>query len=370
MPKFGAEFTMGNAAGFQRFHFGNNLGQGYAKTFQVERSRFDDLLLRNAQDAGAEVREQAKVGEIRIRDEGVTLSYRWKDEEHQAEGRWLIDASGRAARVGHVLNLPKSDLDMPKRLAIFAHFSGVHRANGADGGNIVIVRLENAWCWFIPLDEERTSVGLVQLLSDFKSQGVDVEESFARAASHHAELRLRLKKANRLTPFYTEGEYTFRYHQAAGPRWLLAGDAAGFIDPIFSSGVMVALRSSQLAARAILKAEAKGHSLSSREQARYTRQVKKMTTAFLHMIRMFYDRDAFEVFMQPKQRFNLPRGVLNLVGGNTDLSWSLRWRTWAFYAICRLQRHFTITPRLSFEELTPRSTENPAARPAACPPIG
>jgi 2-polyprenyl-6-methoxyphenol hydroxylase-like FAD-dependent oxidoreductase len=211
-------------------------------------------------------------------------------------------------------------------------------------------------------------VGYVQLLSDFKAEGVSVEESFDRAMAHHAELRRRLRGAERVTPFHTEGEYTFRYHQAAGPRWLLAGDAAGFIDPIFSSGVMVALRSSSLAARAILHAAARGRALAPAEQRRYTRQTKKMTNAFLNMIRMFYDRDAFEVFMQPAPFLDLPRGVLNLVGGNTDLPWNLRWRTWIFFAICRLQRYKAITPRLSFNETSTPRPENSRSQPAACPP--
>lgn len=210
----------------------------------------------------------------------------------------------------------------------------------------------NAWCWFIPLNADKTSVGLVQLLADFKQQGVGIEESFQQAVAAHTELRFRLKRAERLIPFHTEGEYTFRFHRAAGPRWLLAGDAAGFIDPIFSSGVMVALRSSQRAVQAILAADAASRPLSAREQGGYTRDVHKMTNSFLAMIRMFYDRRAFEVFMGPSPVLGLPRAVVNLVGGNTDLPWNLRWRVWVFYALCRLQRHRAFAPPLTFAQAT------------------
>jgi flavin-dependent dehydrogenase len=358
MPKLGAEFTLGNAAGFQRFYFGRSLAPRYAKTFQVERSKFDHLLLQHAEEQGATVLQQARVGGIEADDAGVSIAYEHDGSSHQAKARWLIDGSGRTAVAGHALCLPKSDLGMPKRLAIFAHFHNVHRNAGEDAGHITIVRLENAWCWFIPLDENKTSVGLVQLLADFKSQGVSIEESFQRAVDAHAELRFRLRRAERVIPFHTEGEYTFRFHRAAGPRWLLAGDAAGFIDPIFSSGVMVALRSSRRAAQVILRADATGRPLSFRDQAGYTREVKKMTNAFLDMIRMFYDRHAFEVFMGPSPVLGLPRAVVNLVGGNTDLPWSLRWRVWAFYAMCRLQRRMTFAPRLSFAE-APRTASLP-----------
>jgi flavin-dependent dehydrogenase len=369
MPKLGAEFTLGNAAGSVRFRFGRNLAPRHAQTFQVERARFDDLLLRHAESVGATVEHLAKVSGLEVNPDGATIAYDRNGARHEARARWIVDASGRAAVVGHALGVAKSDLGMPKRLAIFAHFEGVHRSQGATAGDIVIVRLENAWCWLIPLDETRTSVGLVQPLDDFKAQGLAPEESFQRAIDDHAELRFRLKGARRLCPFRTEGDYTFRHERAAGPRWLLAGDAAGFIDPIFSSGVMVALHSSHLAAEAILRAEAKGRALTPREQQSYTRAVKKMTGSFLDMIRMFYDRSAFEVFMAPTPPLDLPRAVGNLVAGNTQLSWNLRWRVWVFYALCRLQRHLPVVPRLSFRE-TRRVPAGPRVdERVACPPI-
>ncbi len=355
MPKRGAEFTLGNAAGRQRFYFARNLPAGYGQTFQVERARFDQLLLEHAAEQGAVVRQQAKVAEIAVDRAGARVSYDWNGAREEATAHWLIDASGRTALAGNALGLRKSDLGMTKRLAIFAHFRGVFRESGEEEGHIIIVRLEDSWFWFIPLDAERTSVGLVQPLDRFKAQGLPPEESFQRAVDAHVELRFRFKEAERMTRFYTEGEYTFRFHRAAGPRWLLAGDAAGFIDPIFSSGVMVALRSSALAAKAILQADTAGRGLSPLARWRYTRATKKMTNAFLHMIRMFYDRDAFEVFMARSPFLSLPSAVVNLVGGNTDLPWKLRWRIWAFYAMGRLQRYRTLVPRLTLTE-TPRTS--------------
>jgi flavin-dependent dehydrogenase len=355
MRKPGAEFTLGNAAGMQRFYFGRNMPSAYGQTFQVERAKFDHLLLQHAEENGATVRQQAKVAALAADANGVRVTYDHDGSRHEASARWLIDASGRTALAGHALGLKKSDLGMPKRLAIFAHFHGVFRNAGQDAGHITIVRLEDGWFWFIPLDAEKTSVGLVQKLDDFRAQAVSTEESFRRAVKEHAELRFRMKSATRVTPFYTEGEYTFRFDRAAGSRWLLAGDAAGFIDPIFSSGVTVALRSSSLAAKAILCADRSGSALSAGGQRAYTRELKKMTNVFLAMIRMFYDRAAFEVFMANSSFLGLRRAVVNLVGGITDLPWNLRWRVWMFYAVCRLQRYRAIAPRLSFAEATRRA---------------
>jgi flavin-dependent dehydrogenase len=361
MPKHGAEFTLGNAAGTQRFYFGRNLPAGYGQTFQVDRAKFDHLLLQHAEELGATVWQQAKVGALSAHADGVRVTCDQDGARHEFSARWLIDAGGRTGLAGHAFGLKKNDLGMPKRLAVFAHFRGAFRNADEEAGHITIVRLEDAWFWFIPLDAERTSVGFVQALGDLKAQGVSPEESFRQAAGRHAELRFRLKGAEAVTPFYAEGEYTFRFERAAGPRWLLAGDAAGFIDPIFSSGVMVALRSGAMAARAVLCADRARRALTAGEQRTYTRGMKKMTTAFLGMIRMFYDRHAFEVFMARSPFLGLPRSVVNLVGGNTDLPWSLRWRLRVFYAMCRVQRYRSLVPRLSFAEAPrPAATEKRA----------
>jgi flavin-dependent dehydrogenase len=355
MPKHGAEFALGNAAGMQRFNFGISLPPQHAQTFQVDRATFDQLLLDHARELGATVREEAKVTGLSADPEGVRVNYDCDGTRHEARARWLVDASGRIGLAGHALGIPKSDLGMPKRIAIFAHFEGVFRNEGEEAGHITVARMENAWAWFIPLAGGRTSVGLVQELADFKAQGVTPEQSFQDAVERHAELRYRMKRATRLMPLRTEGEYTFRFERAAGPRWLLAGDASGFIDPIFSSGVLVALNSSSRAARAILRADQAGRPLTPAEQRAYTAYTTRSTNAFLGMIRMFYDRHSFEVFMARSPFVGLPRAVVNVVGGNTELPWNLRWRLWVFYAMCRVQRHRAFVPRLSFAESGRRS---------------
>jgi len=244
---------------------------------------------------------------------------------------------------------------MPKKIAIFSHFHRVHRNEGEASGHITIVRIPNGWFWLIPLDESKTSVGLVQFLKDFKAQNLTPEESFQLAVSSHAELVFRLREAHPVAPFYTEADYTFRHERAAGARWILAGDAAGFIDPIFSSGVMVALRSGHSAAAEIISAAARKKPISPRACRRYTRRFKKMTDVFSSMIRMFYDSRAFEVFMNPIPLFRLPAAVTNLVAGNTDFSWSLAWRVKAFFFLCRLQRWFRLSPALSYKStISPR----------------
>jgi hypothetical protein len=167
-----------------------------------------------------------------------------------------------------------------------------------------------------------------------------------------------------LTDYYFAADYTYRYLQNAGPRWLLIGDAAGFIDPIFSSGVMLAVKSGRLAACEVLASERSQGSLAPSAQRRYTRRVGRMCKVFLRMIRMFYDNRGFEVFMTPKPPRQIECAVNNLVAGNTNLGWRLRFMVWFFYLLCTLQKYLPVVPRLVWDlgmtrHLNPRRPQDP-----------
>ena len=137
------------------------------------------------------------------------------------------------------------------------------------------------------------------------------------------------------------------------PKWpFLIGDAAGFIDPIFSSGVMLAVKSGYLAAQTALAADRTGAPLTARAQARYTHAVGGMCHVFLRLIKMFYDNRSFEVFMTPRPHKGMEWAVHNAVAGNTSAPLLLTLRLWAFYAICALQRRFPLVPRLDFADST------------------
>lgn len=173
------------------------------------------------------------------------------------------------------------------------------------------------------------------------------------------ELQRRMASAERVSDFYFAGDYTYRHLRNAGPRWLLIGDAAGFIDPIISSGVMLAIKSGYRAANEVIATDRAGQPLSSCAQARYTREVGKMCKVFLNMTRMFYDNHSFEVFMTPCPYPGMEAAVNSLVAGNTRLGWCLRVRVWVFYAICALQPHFSIVPKLTLSgRSTPAGSEN------------
>jgi flavin-dependent dehydrogenase len=346
MPKLGAEFVLGNSKASTRVLFARFLSPGYANTFQVERARFDKILLDHAESSGCEVWQQTRVQSVSVDGDGASVVCSRGGHTHEVRARWLLDASGRDALLGKQLKLPKTDLGLPKKFATFAHFLGVRRNEPPAHGHITVVRLEFGWCWIIPLDAEKTSVGLVQTLKHFQSSALEPAECFERFVASTPELRWRMSDAVRTTEYRFAGDYTYRYLQNAGPRWLLIGDAAGFIDPIFSSGVMLAVKSGRLAAREVLMADENQTSLTLRAQRRYTRRVGRMCKVFLRMIKMFYDNSGFEVFMTPRPPRDSERAVNNLVAGNTNLGWRLRWRVWIFYLLCGVQRYFPIVPRL------------------------
>lgn len=354
MPKWGAEFCLGNGSKFQQFWFGNSLGDCYAKTFQVERSKFDQILLQHAKSVGCEVQQKAQASQVQFQNDQVNLNYIDEKGSHSITSRWIMDASGRDSFLGRQLKLPKHETQSSKRIAIFAHFENVFRNPGKAGGHIVIVRLANGWFWFIPLTETKTSVGYVQTLDGFKESQLQPEQSFQQIIQKEEELRMRLKNATRMSEFYVTSDYSYRFEAFAQPRAFLIGDAAGFVDPIFSSGVMMALKSARLAVNHLLTADKKSSVLSAASQRQYTSQVRKMMEIYVNMINAFYDQDAFEIFMSPTKRWKMLQTVMSVLGGRTHFSFGYWFRLKVFYTLGHLQRFIALAPRLNFSRISSR----------------
>jgi flavin-dependent dehydrogenase len=344
-PKLGAEFLLGNGSRGHRFWFGNGLVPGYAQTFQVERSKFDHVLLDHAASCGCEVRQACAAKDV------THASGNWQVRlaDGEVRCRWLIDASGRDAFVGRTLTLKQKPLRIPKRIAVYAHFTGVYRNPGSAEGHITIVRLKDGWFWLIPL-AGKTSVGMVRTLEDLKKSGRSPEEWFAQTVAGSTEISRRMKEAQRVGEFHKTSDYSYRYAELASDRSLLVGDAGGFIDPIFSSGVHIATKSGQVAAHLILRADGQRRRLTKAEQRQYTRQVHRYMDVYRDMILMYYDNRAFEVFMCPQNRFRLVDTVNSIVAGNMRHTFGMWWRVRLFHLILAIHRRVPIVPRLDYFE--------------------
>jgi flavin-dependent dehydrogenase len=343
IPKYGAEFHTSDGRAVKKIVFNESLVPGLDSAFQVERARFDTVLLEHARELGAEVRMRTTVQAVE--DSGglhrVTLSGP-DGTRSTLHVPWVIDSTGRDPGL---MSDQKRALDpspFPKRMAIYSHFRGVARADGPEGGNILIVRLDGGWCWLIPIDHERTSVGVVTTVEAFRGAKEEPEVFFRRAAAASPKLRELLAQATPGMEFHVTSDYSYFRRDLARERLVLAGDAAGFFDPIFSSGVYMATWTGQLAATLVARAHAAGRGLTERERRDYTRTVKRHAGVFQKLIAAFYDDDAFDVFMCDVVPWDMSRGLTSIVAGWAKLDWPLWWRFRLFLAICRLQRHWKI----------------------------
>jgi flavin-dependent dehydrogenase len=348
LRKYGAEFCTGDKTRLRRFWFGQNLGPSCEYSYQVERSSFDDLLLKNAREHGCDVYEETKVTALENPDtEFMTLRCEGEREKFDVTCRWVIDASGRASFSGTRIGLKRQPTLSDRRVAIYAHFEGVFRNSGKAEGHITIARIPNGWFWLIPLAGNRTSVGLVLpaekvRTSEFRS----LDTIFQEAVLSAPEVRDRMSVATPLSALRVTADYSWKHSSFASRRVILTGDAAGFVDPIFSSGVMLALKSGIIAAGLIAKAEKSSRHLTRWERYTYTRQITGWMNRYADIIKAFYDRAGFEVFMNPMPFMKIPNSIARLVGGDAEPRFLDRIRLDMFFLICRIQRLASIAPSI------------------------
>lgn len=337
--KYGAEFCYGD--GETRVHnvFAEGLIPGYDYTFQVERSRFDALLLERAREVGCEIRQPAELTDLAEEEGGWRASVGGEI----VNARFLLDATGRAGLLPRHFGFKPGGFDLPKRFAIYNHFRGVKRREGRDGGNIIIVRVPTGWFWSIPLDDARTSVGLVTTNNKERQRP---QEVFAANVEQNPFMRNWMTEAEPVDDFHIEADYSFRHERMAGKNWLLLGDAAGFIDPVFSSGVYLALESAR-GAEAMLTGQARqSGTFSAGEIRRYEANLRDRMNVMLKLVRSFYDEAGFSVFMRPVDRFQLFPAVNSVVAGHTQRDFAVRWRFAIFRAVCRLNERMPLVPRV------------------------
>jgi flavin-dependent dehydrogenase len=346
LRKYGAEFATADGERSHRLWFGDNLAPRHEFTYQVERASFDELLLCHARENGCTVHEETRVTSLSDPDaQQMTLQVEGPDGPRELTARWVVDASGRCAFAGSRAGLRRRVTQKARRVAIYAHFEGAVRHEGKAEGHITIVRTTGGWFWLIPLAGDRMSVGLVLPASQVRGgTAEELAAAFDEALTQAPAAAARLQNARRTTPLRATGDYSWKFGSFATCRILLTGDAAGFVDPIFSSGVMLALRSGLRAADLLLKAERRGRALHPWERFAYTRSVTGWMNRYARLIRAFYDRAGFEVFMSPQPVLHIPRSVARLVGGQTDPGPADRFRLRLFDFFCRLQRRLDIVP--------------------------
>ncbi len=351
---------------FPRFHIGESLlpfegTKFYFKdayrsqtdhSYQVTRADFDKLLLDHAAESGAEVHEGTSVKSVEFANEHVDLAL---TDGKSIRARYIIDASGRNSVLGTKFNIKKT-YEHLKKLSIFAHYDGVWRREGIDATLTVLIRGIDRWFWIIPLTGERTSIGVVLDSETFRSSKQTPEDFLEQALIEQPVIMQRMREARRVSGVHVAADFSYRSTQLYGDRWLLAGDAAGFIDPIFSSGVFLAVFSGELAADAlheVLDQPRKARSLFPR----YEKRVNRAMDVYLRFVNAWYTKEFIEIFSSPRPVLNLPPAVNAVLGGNIGNEFAIKWRMWVFYFLVWLQRHYPIVPRRT---LVPEKKESPA----------
>jgi flavin-dependent dehydrogenase len=345
-PKYGAEFLTGDGEIRVRFHFDSNLEERYHRSFQVERAEFDHLLLRNAASQGVEVREGTGVASIDLDDPNRAVVTCANGE--QLEARFVVDASGHGSVVGQRVGV-KSDIDGLKKIAIFSHYRNVQRPEGRDAGNTVIVVLRDAWFWLIPITADVMSVGLVVDRDHLKRCGLTAEELLARTIAGAPHVAKVMQAAERVSQTYVRKDFSFRMKRLVGPNFALIGDAAGFLDPIFSTGVFMAMQSADMAANALEIRLRRG---AMRPLLRYQGTLQKALDKYLRFINGFYRPEFLEVFMQPRPNHGLVKVIVGILAGNVFARRRDRGGLALFFFLVKLQKwRGMIAPRIEWERL-------------------
>jgi len=282
--------------------------------YNVVRASFDDLLLRHAAQAGAAVYRQHAVRHPRPEaDRIVAQVHTPHGTWHEVQAQLLVDATGRAALLGSSLGQREPLPDLGK-VAIFAHFQGAHRDLAIPDGNIRIHIVRDGWIWWIPFANGTDSIGCVVHARVVKAHGGSVDRLFEDMLATSPRLSQGLAGARRVTSIHTAANFSYRIVPTVGNRYLAVGDATGFVDPIFSAGVFIAMRSAELAAEAILQAF-RHHDFSARRFQPYAARIRSGVAPFLALVKRFYEPAFLDLFFSPDPPARLHRTVLWVLSG-------------------------------------------------------
>jgi flavin-dependent dehydrogenase len=306
LRKPGGTFVWGAQAEPWSFFFRDDPG-GRPHAYQVVRSQFDHLLLTHAANVGADVREAHRVEEIR--HDGARSRVRAIDERGatvEAEAAWVIDASGQQALLGRRDQLRRFD-PFFKNLAVFGYYEGAERLDGELRGNILSAAFADGWFWFIPLHDGTTSVGAVVDAKRFAGEAAgDAAALYRGLVAACAPVARRVRGARFVDPVRVIRDYSYCSDRFHGPGYLLAGDAACFIDPVFSTGVHLACLSGYLAAHTLESVLGAARVDPSAALARYDARYRAAFQRYLRFLYFFYDHHA-----DPESYFWTARKILN-----------------------------------------------------------
>ena len=345
MVKRGAQFWMGDGKRRNRLDFSKGHFTRFPESFQVERSKFDALLLDHSREAGAVVHEQCLVLDHQVGEDGVAVTFRGEDgAEKSVQASFLIDASGLANLTANRAAL-REYYPGHKKIAIFSHFANVQMPQGEELGDILIIRRAKSWFWLIPLAGGKTSVGLVMDRADFQALGKKPEDVFEDAVHTTPAVSDRFHHAEALAAPQVAVDFSYQNKSLVSPRVVRVGDASGFIDPVFSSGVMLAMSSGQEGAAVVDGALSSGRAMTS-AMRRYEKQTWKKVGMYWEFIENFYQVHFAQLFFQPVNKFRMVCAINSVLAGSTEPPFAVRWRLRVFFFLAWLNQHVPVAKRI------------------------
>jgi len=316
MQKWGAELVSPAHPQPTRLAFSDAWDKSLPFAYQVRRSQFDEILFRNAARKGALAQEGCRVRGVEFApDGGARLQVQREDGgEETWHAGFVADASGRDTFLGSRFGAKRRNASH-NSAALYAHFRGARRHEGHCAGDISIFWFEHGWFWFIPLADGVTSVGAVVWPYYMKTRSKPVNEFLMDTIALCPSLAERLESAERVTDAEATGNYSYACNRTHGPGYLLLGDAYAFIDPVFSTGVMLAMTSAVDGAQAI-EACLRRPGKARRALARFDRRVRRGPREFSWFIYRVTSPAMRGLLMSPRNVLRMKEALLSLLAGD------------------------------------------------------
>jgi len=317
--KYSVQFANPMGKESRPFYFFEANHHESAVTWQVTRSVFDEMLIDHAREQGVDVYEGTSVKQVLFDGDRATgVEVRMKDGSIQkVYARVVVDATGQSAMLSNKFGWRVRDPKL-KKAVLYSYFKGAHREPDLNGGATLVLRTglgSGGWFWYIPQENDITSVGIVAdpeyLLKD---RGKDLAKIFGEEIEKCEPCRRRVAGAERVDKIYSIVDYSYRSKQCAGDGFILIGDAYGFLDPIYSSGVLLGLKMAELAADAIHDAF-NNDDFSAERLGQFQPMLDRGIESMRKLCYAFYEEDfSFSKFLNkyPDQRVN----IINLLIGN------------------------------------------------------
>lgn len=309
--KYSVQFVSDGVKESAPFYFEMYNPHESSMTWQVERGQFDQMLLDRARELGASVHTSAQVTDVIFEDdEAVGVRCRLLNEdggrtERQIRSKIVVDATGQSAFIASRWGRRDPD-PLLKKGTIWTYWKGAHRDEGIDEGATLIMQTPNkkSWFWYIPLQDDVVSIGCTGSMSYmFGKENGDAETVYQRELERCPAMQKRLQNATRCTDYFTTKDFSYYSDRGAGNGWLLVGDAFGFIDPVYSSGVFLALKGGEFAADAIHDALERGD-CSGPRLGQWQPLYKQGIENFRKLVYAFYAEDfSFGTFLKDNPQY-------------------------------------------------------------------